>query len=172
MAAIVAGLAAFGFGVTPNVSPRCTGAVDGFCWAVCAGIAAASAALGCGASVIAGFTSLISGIFSFASISIGFRTGFSIFGKLIFGASSFTSTGLGGSGSFGGGVTFTLGCGGGVVGKMSSVFSKWCCWMTCLAIIPIYRTVARIIMLMTAAVMNDPDLPSGSGSKPKLMRPG
>ncbi len=97
-------------GVTPNVSPKCTGAVDGFACGTCAGAAAVSAAFGCGARIIDGFAALIAGTVSLASISIGFSAGFgSGFGILILGAWSFTSAGLGGGGSFGGGGTFTLG---------------------------------------------------------------
>ncbi len=51
MAATVAGRVALGLGVTPKVSPRCTGAVDGLTIEFCAGIAAARAALGCGARI-------------------------------------------------------------------------------------------------------------------------
>src|ERR1017187_5671535 len=59
IAAIVAGPLALGLGVTPKVSPRCTGAVEGLTRLSCAGMAAAtSAALGCGARTMAGLAAL------------------------------------------------------------------------------------------------------------------
>src|SRR5580692_11794344 len=97
MAATVAGRVAFGFGVTPKVSPRCTGAVEGLTWADCAGMAAVRAAFGCGARMMEGLASLTTGILTLASISIGFRSGFgSGLGILILGASYLISS-LGGS---------------------------------------------------------------------------
>src|SRR5580658_5428972 len=66
--ATVAGRVELGFGVAPKVSPRCTGAVEGFCRLFCAGMAAVSAALGCGANVTVCGRGWITGIFTFASI--------------------------------------------------------------------------------------------------------
>src|SRR5258708_7358854 len=128
MAATVAGRLAFGFGVTPNVSPRCTGAVEAFTVFVCAGMAAVKAAFGWGARMIDGFAAFICGVVSFDSISRGFRAGFgSGFGMLIFGCSIWISSfGFGGSGSLGGGGVLNFGGGGGVVGKISSVCSNLC----------------------------------------------
>src|SRR5580700_10982141 len=127
MAATVAGRVALGFGVTPNVSPRCTGAVDAFTRLFCAGMAAAArAALGCGARMICGLAALMVGRLTFASSCTGFGSGFS-FGISILGASSFTCGGLGISFIGGGGGILTLiGGGGGVVGKISSVCSYLC----------------------------------------------
>ena len=77
MAAIVAGRVALGFGVAPKVWPRCTGAVEGLTLLSCAGMAAVKAALGCGARMMAGFgASFTTGSASFASIWIGFGSGF------------------------------------------------------------------------------------------------
>ena len=125
MAAIVAGRVALGLGVAPKVWPRCTGAVEGLTLLSCAGMAAVKAALGCGARMIAGLGSFIAGIGSLASIWIGFGSGFG-FGIAIFGASICILGGAGGGGSLGGGVTFTLGRGGGVVGTINSVISYLC----------------------------------------------
>jgi hypothetical protein len=71
---------------------------------------------------MAGLAGFIAGIASLASIWIGFGSGFG-FGISIFGASICNFGGSVGGGSFGGGGTFTFGCGGGVVGTISSVIS-------------------------------------------------
>src|SRR5271166_1373753 len=99
MAATVAGRVALGFGVTPKVWPKCTGAVEGFWRLSCAGMAAAASAdLGCGARITAGLASLMTGIVCLASIWIGFKSGLgSGLGSVIFGASNFTSRSFGGS---------------------------------------------------------------------------
>src|SRR6201993_1029936 len=125
MAATVAGRVALGLGVTPKVSPRWTGAVDGFAWGTCAGAAAVRAALGWGARIIAGLACFTTGRAVLASICTGFRSGFfSIFGILILGASSLTSGSFGVSTTLGGGGIFIFnGGGGGVVGKINSVCS-------------------------------------------------
>ena len=70
-----------------------------------------------------------------AAAHIAFGSGFGV-GRLIFCSASFTSGILGGSGSLGG-VTFTLGGGGGCVGNISSVCSYLCCSSTCRAVMPI-----------------------------------
>src|SRR5579871_3117735 len=139
MAATVAGRVALGFGVTPKVWPRWTGAVEAFTVLVCAGMAAVSAAFGCGARIMAGFAAFICGVSSLLSISTGFRAGLgSILGTLIFGCSScISSLGFGGGGSLGGGGVLNLGGGGGVVGKISSVCSNLCSCRTCFAVMPI-----------------------------------
>ena len=89
--------------------------------------------------MIEGFAALICGVFSLASISIGFKAGLgSGFGMLILGCSiGISSFGFGGSGSLGGGGVLNFGGGGVVVGKISSVCSNLCSCMTCLAVIPI-----------------------------------
>src|SRR5579863_8804062 len=119
MAATVAGRVALGFGVTPKVSPKCTGAVEGLAWATWAGAAAVRAALGWGARITAGLAAFTTGKAVFASICRGFRSGFgSTLGILILGASSLTSGSLGVSTLGGGGIFIFRGGGGGVVGKI------------------------------------------------------
>src|SRR5271165_5239125 len=128
MAATVAGRVALGLGVTPKVSPRCTGAVEALTEVDCAGMAAVMAALGCGASTTSGLAALISGILTLASIWIGLGSGLGRgLGILIFGCSSLTST-LGGSGIliFGGSGILTFTGGGGVVGTIRIVSSYLC----------------------------------------------
>ena len=76
-----------------------------------AGMAAVSAALGCGARTIDGFAALICGVFSLASISIGFSAGFgSGFGILIFGCSicTFPASAWAVQEAWGGGGVLTL----------------------------------------------------------------
>ena len=108
MAAIVAGRVALGLGVTPKVSPRCTGAVEGLTLLSCAGMAADKAALGCGARTTAGLASAFTtGSVILASIWIGFGSGLGL-GISIFGASISSLGSFGGEGSLGGGVTLTL----------------------------------------------------------------
>src|ERR1035437_1160516 len=120
MAATVAGRVAFGLGVTPKVSPKWTGFVEGLTWLSCAGMAAAARAdLGCRARITAGLAAFMAGRFTLASIWVGFRSGFgSGLGMLIFGASNFTFGTFGGSSTGGGG--------GGSIGRISSVCSYLC----------------------------------------------
>src|SRR5208283_3453300 len=112
MAAIVAGRVALGLGGAPKVSPRCTGAVDGFTWLFCAGMAAVSAALGCGARfTICGFTGT-TGRLTFASICTGFGSGFGLGNSICLGRNSNCSLGCsisGGSLGSGGRLIFISG---------------------------------------------------------------
>src|SRR5208283_2743399 len=103
MAAMVAGRVALGLGVTPNVCPRCTGAVDGFTLESCAGMAAVRADLGCGANV------------TICGLAFGF-------GNTIWRSCNCTLGGSGGGMTGGGGCLIFTG-GGGVVGMISSVIS-------------------------------------------------
>src|ERR1035441_2273132 len=77
----------------------------------------------------------------------------------------------GGGGIFGGGGVLILISGGGVVGTINSVISKWRS-ITCLAVMPTASTTPRIVRLTRQLVMNPIDRPSGSGNRPKLVRPG
>src|ERR1039458_1686694 len=122
MAATLAGRVALGLGVTPKVWPRCTGAVDGFTVEFCAGIAAAKAALGCGARItVCGF-GCTAGRFTLASIWIGFGSGFGLGISICRGCSS-TLGGSGGGGSSCGGGCLIFTAGGGLLGTTSSVIS-------------------------------------------------
>jgi hypothetical protein len=119
--ATVAGRVAFGFGITPKVWPRCTGAVEAFTLEFCAGMAAVSADLGCGARVTICGLAFIAGRFTFASISTGLGSGLGS-GSAIFGASiaSFGASGGGGSLISGGGGVFGFCCSSGAISAVIS----------------------------------------------------
>src|ERR1700721_3825703 len=155
MAGTVAGRVALGLGVTPKVSPRCTGAVEGLARLFCAGIAAVRAALGWGARTTAGLAALAAGRLTLASISTGFGSGLgSGLGMLILAVSSFSST-LGGSGGviLGGSGSLTLGGGGGVVGRINTV-SSYLCWTSFLTWEARKIAIETIRALMTRLVKN------------------
>src|SRR5580698_4573208 len=121
MAAMVAGRVALGLGVAPNVWPRCTGEVDGFTRLFCAGIAAVSAAFGCGARfTICGFAGT-TGMFTLASMMTGLGIGCGLGITICLGCSCNWSFGCsGGGGIFGGGGVLILISGGVVVGTINS----------------------------------------------------
>ena len=119
----MAGRVELGLGVTPKVSPRCTGAVDALTVLFCAGIAWSSAALGCGASVITGALAGITGMFTLASIWTGFGSGFGFGISICLGCNSTFGISGGGGTCGGGGSGLMCTGGGGVAGMTSSVCS-------------------------------------------------
>src|ERR1039458_1114794 len=127
MAAMVAGPLALGFGMTPKVWPRCTGAVEGLTWLSCAGMAAGfRAVLGCGASMTEVLDGLMAGIATLASIFTSGNLGSGLgLGIAILGASSFSSGSWGISCAGGGGGTLALILGG-VFGTIICVCSLVC----------------------------------------------
>src|ERR1700722_4139072 len=109
MAATVASRVALGLGVTPNVSPRCTGDVEGLSALFCAGMAAVKTDLGWGASITVGcLAGLKTGTLTLASIRTGLGSGNLGLGISILGAWSFTSGILGVSLTGGGGGSLNL----------------------------------------------------------------
>src|SRR5581483_780752 len=121
--------------------------------------------------MMAGLAGFISGMVILASSWTGLGSGFGL-GMSILGRSSCTLGGVGGGGILGSTGGLTLIGGGGVLGMINSVISYLCSCSTCFAVMPTIKTIARIIPLTMALVMKEADRPSGSGNKPKFIRPG